>query len=361
MSGSSENKRRRRRSRRRFMRRFLAVALVLALIAGGVILIVNKLKSEYEVTYQNYSATTGTLSNALSFSGSVQAVREKTYTAAADTTVRSVNTAEGKAVEKGARLMRLANGQQVEADFAGTVNQVAVKEGDDVASGDTLVQIVDFSHMKVSIRVDEYDISSVAVGDECTITVTANEKQFPSTIASINYVSASSGNVAYYTATAYLDPDRGVYPGMQVTVTIPQEEVNDVVILKLDALSFDEFNRAFVYMLNAAGEPVQVYVETGVSNGNYVEIRSGVASGDTVYAIVEKEEDSGLTGLLSGLFGSRRFTGSGSGSRGSWSGSGSGSRSGGSGSGFSGGMPGGSGGFSGGMPGGSGSRPGGGN
>ena len=38
--------------------------------------------------------------------------------------------------------------------------------------------------------------------------------------------------MAYYTATANVEVSEGVYPGMQVTVTIPQEEASDVVVLR---------------------------------------------------------------------------------------------------------------------------------
>jgi multidrug efflux pump subunit AcrA (membrane-fusion protein) len=107
------------------------------------------------------------------------------------------------------------------------VNQVSVKAGDEVNPGDTLVQIADFAHMQVSFRVDEYDIGDVTVGENCRVTATASEKTFESTVDTINYISSSTGNVAYYTATANILADGGVYPGMQVTVTVPQEEAAD--------------------------------------------------------------------------------------------------------------------------------------
>ena len=93
---------------------------------------------------------------------------------------------------------------------------------------------------------------------------------------------------------------------MQVTVTIPQEEAKDVVILKVDALSFDNTNQAFVYMKNDAGELEQVNVTTGVSNGNYIEITSGLSDGDEVY-VEAKAEETTSGGLLSGLFGGQQF------------------------------------------------------
>ena len=201
--------------------------------------------------------------------------------------------AQGDPVTTGQKLLRLSNGQTVEAEFDGRVNQLLVESDSEVAQGDSLIQIADFDHMQVSIRVDEYDIGDVYVGQDARVTVTTTEQTIETTIDSINYISASTGNVAYYTATAYVDVPQGVYPGMQATISIPQSEALDVVVLKLDAISFDEMNQAYVLMQNADGTMRKVAITTGVSNGNYVEITSGLQSGDVVYAEAEAEEESG--------------------------------------------------------------------
>lgn len=290
----------------KIIRRVIVTVLILAILAGAGLYAWNRLKGEYTVTYQPYTATLGSISNSLSFSGTLQTVNSQDATANSSTTVRTLYVREGDSVKKGARLARLANGQTLEAETDGTVNQVYYAEGDSVPAGNTVIQVIDFGHMKTSIRVDEYDIGEVHTGDACRITITATERTFTSEIASINHTSSSGGNVAYYTATAYVDVDAGCYPGMQVTVTVPQEEATDVVILKADAISFDAENKAFVYVKDEADQVSQQYITTGVSNGNYVEITSGLASGDTVYT-VKKVENSTSSGFLAGIFGGQNF------------------------------------------------------
>ena len=349
ISAAKEKNAKKVKHRKKIIKRVILILLLLALLGGLGFLGYKRLEAEYTVTYQEYTATTGTISNSLSFSGTLQTVNNKTYTASGSVTVRNLYVAVGTDVKAGDKLMRLSNGQTLTADFDGRVNQLPVAEGDEVGNGDTLAQIVDFTHMKVSVRVDEYDISDVKAGDACRVTTTATENTFESVIDNINYVSSSTGSVAYYTAIAYVDVQEGVYPGMQVTVTIPKEEAANVVILKEDALSFDYTNQAYVYQKDETGTLQQVYVKTGVSNGNYVEITEGLTSGDTVFVEVQAETTS-TASLLSSLFGRQSFMGGG-GSRPS-SGSGSGG-SGGSGSwpsapGGSGGS--GSGGFGGGRP-----------
>ncbi len=295
---------------KRVLRRIIVTVLILAILGLGGWYAVDKLRAEYTVTYDTYTATIGSISNALSFSGSMALVNSKTYSASSDTTVRTIYVSEGDTVTKGAKLMRLSSGETLTADFDGKVNQVYVSADDEVTSGTSLIQIADFTHMKVSMRVDEYDIADVSVGSVCTVTATATEKTFDSTIASINYISSATGNVAYYTAVAYVDVNEdGIYPGMQVTVSIPKEAAENVVILKEDALSFTASNSAYVYMKDDNGEMTTVDVEVGVSNGKYVEIKSGLSDGDTVYAVAETTTStSGMASMLSSLFGGNQFT-----------------------------------------------------
>ena len=289
------------------VRRVLLFLLILLLLAAVGWFAYNSLKAEYTVTYDSYTATTGSISNALSFSGNLSLVDSKTYPASSSGTVKTVYVAAGDEVEEDAKLIRFTNGDTIKADFAGRVNKINVSEGDEVAAGTELVQIADFKHLLVNFRVDEYDISDVSVGQACTVTVTALEKTFETVIDAIDCISSSTGNVAYYTATAYVDlDDPAVLPGMQVTVSITQEEAQDAVILKVDAVSFDATNKAFVWMKNDAGELEQVYITTGVSNGNYIEITEGLSDGDEVY-VESKVEETASSGLLGGLFGGQQF------------------------------------------------------
>ena len=303
---SEKNAKRNGKKKKRILRRILGILAALVILGGAGVYAWARLRDQYTVTYDEYTATTGTISNSLSFTGSLALRDSATYTAGSSATVRNVYVTEGDTVKKGDRLARLSNGTTFTADFDGRVNLVDVKQGDEVAAGDTVIQIADFEHMQVSFRIDEYDIGDVQVGERCTVTATATEKVFESAVKSINYISSSTGNVAYYTATADVNVDGGVYPGMQVTVSIPQEEAVDVVVLKADALSFTLENQAFVYKMKADETLEEVRVEVGVSNGNYVEIKSGLQAGETVYTVSKKKEDS-LNSLLTGLFGQQQF------------------------------------------------------
>ncbi len=291
---------------RKRLKRLIVLLVILGLGVGAVRLFVwPNLQASATTTYGSYTATTGTISNAMSFSGNINVKNSETFTSSAAGTVREIYVSE----ERGSAGRRPADAPDRRTDHRSQLRRARqrnLRRGRRRSgSGATLIQIVDFNNMTVSLRVDEYDISSVYVGQECTVTVTALNLTFDSQLTHINRIASSSGGTAYYTVTAEVSVTDDVLPGMQVTVTIPEEEAVDAVILNKDALSFDETNSAYVLMENDAGEMERVYVETGVDNDNYVEIVSGLSDGDTVYVVEETANSatSGLAGLLSGLTG----------------------------------------------------------
>ena len=311
--------------KRRIIRRIIWLIVILAILGGIGYLVYTKLRADYKVTYDPYTATTGSISNSLSFTGSMQLINSASYVADGETKVRDIYVAVGDTVREGDKLIRLANGTTFTADFDGTVSVVNVEKGDSVKAEESLLTLADFDHMKVSVRIGESNISEVSVGMPCKVTVSSANASLDSTIAAIDYSTYTGNNVAYYTATVYADTAEAdnLWPGMQATVTVTLDEAADVTMLKNEALSTARDNTAYVYKENANGEMEQVAVTVGVSNGNYVEIKSGVTSGETVYKIAEKEEQaSGLAGLFGGLFGNTQVNRP---SRGNWSGPGSGS------------------------------------
>ncbi len=303
----TEGKKKKKGRRRRLVRRLIWTVILLLVVGIAVWSIYSKLKAEYRTTYDPYTATTGSISNSLSFTGSMQLIDSATYTASEEGKVREIYVTEGDRVKKGDKLIRLSSGGTIEAEFDGTVSSIDVEKGDEVKAETTLMTVADFDHMVVSVRVGESNIGQVSVGQSCRVTVSSAGATFDSKIEKIDHVSYSGNNVAYYTTKVLVDTSEteGIWPGMQATVTVPLEEAENVTVLKMEALSTARDNTAYVFKEDENGEMVEVTVSVGVSNGNYVEIKDGVTPGETVYKIAEKEEElTGFAALVSGWFSS---------------------------------------------------------
>lgn len=153
---------------------------------------------------------------------------------------------------------------------------------------ETLVAIISpDQYMSVTITVDEGDILSLEVGQQGAVTVSSvSEDAFSGTVTEIDRTGASGA----YTAVVLLDKQTGMLPGMTASVDVRIEGVDDALIIPVEALH-QTANGAYVY--TSYDEETQTYgsrvdVVTGLSNNNYVQIKSGLKVGDTVYYTEEQ-------------------------------------------------------------------------
>ena len=253
------------------------------------------LSDEMVTTYAAYTVRRGDITTDKSFSATLDVLHSETHTYQTDFAVREVTSIKklyvksGQYVEEDDKLLQLENGTLYRAGIDGTVNDIRFREGDWVWPNVNLIQICDLTNLQVSLSVDEYDIDKVAVGQPCTVTIVPLGLQFETEVAHVDRVSSSSGSVAYYSVTAELTVPENVLPGMTASVSIPADEVHEALLLDMQALSFDVERKPYVLVKSGdAYEPV--FVETGLSDGMNVEIKSGLNEGDVVYVVTGSEK-----------------------------------------------------------------------
>ena len=149
--------------------------------------------------------------------------------------------------------------------------------------------------MSVTINVDESDILSLELGQTVTVTVksVSEDETFAGTLTEINRTSSSSGT---YSAVIEVEKVEGMLSGMTASVSVRIEGVDDAILIPIEALHKTS-DGAYVY--TSYNEEYQEYggkvdVVTGLENSTYVEIKSGLSVGDTVYYT---EQESGFGGF----------------------------------------------------------------
>lgn len=260
----------------------IAAALILVLI-----FVLPMFRAAKSIAYRTDTARRGSISTYYSFSGAMELSRQETHTAYADCEVREVYVSEGDMVGKDDRIMRLSDGHTIKAGMEGEVTELPFKKDDRASAGEVLAGISDFSSMRVSFDVDEFDVDAVKVGADASVTIDALDCAFVSPITRISKTAHTSGDISYYTAR--IEPAAGALPeaalpGMRVDVKTLGAHADDVIMLKMEALSFDEYNKPYVYVQNGDAKERR-YVSTGINDGVYVEITDGLSEGETVYYI----------------------------------------------------------------------------
>ncbi|MBQ3074870.1 MAG: HlyD family efflux transporter periplasmic adaptor subunit [Clostridia bacterium] len=177
------------------------------------------------------------------------------------------------------------------AENAGSVYSVGSEEDENV-----IATLSNDEKMSVTVDVDESDILSLALGQEVSVTVSSvSEDAFSGTLTEIDRSLSSSGS---YSAVIELSKEEGMLSGMTAEVSVVIEGVENAVLIPIEALHKTS-DGAYVY--TSYNEELQEYggkvdVVTGIENSSYVEIKSGLNVGDTVYYTEETRSMGGMNG-----------------------------------------------------------------
>lgn len=260
--------------------KWVVILVIVAAVVGWFMMVSRKTQ---DVAYTDVQATLGSIETYYNFDGLVKAKRVQTITAAQRRQgAHGVCDAE-PAGQKGERLYRLEGGETVEADIAGEVTGLYVEQGGVVTAGETTAQIIDMNSLEIELNVDEYDMVAVVPGQVAQVNVLAPDVSFTGSVTALNKNGTASGDLSYYTATVAFDAAENVYPGMQVSAKVLKEQAEDAVLIRQDAVQFDDYNKPYVLVRSADGKSVeQKSVTVGVSDGMNCEITSGLNAGDTV-------------------------------------------------------------------------------
>ena len=152
--------------------------------------------------------------------------------------------------------------------------------------GDMLLTVAPLDTMTVTIAVDEKDIASVKTGMTAQLTMNAlPDETFEGQVTRVAQTGSGNGGSSKFDVEITLSRESDMLPGMSTTAQLTLYEKMDVLTLPVAALR-DEGGKTLVYTGKdkKTGEPANpVEVTTGLSDGENVEILSGIDSGTTVY------------------------------------------------------------------------------
>ncbi len=183
----------------------------------------------------------------------------------------------------------------VYAPCTGMIVSVSLEEGDDfdvtydedtdTLNEQTLLTMTDISSVYVPITISEEDILNVYIGQPASVTMSAFEGlTFDAQVDTVSVEAARSGaaTVSYTVNVKYVGENtRDMYEGMSAQTTLLQRAAKNVLYINNQAVT-NKDGIATVQKVDDGGNTVTTAVKTGFSNGQYVEIISGLEEGDTV-------------------------------------------------------------------------------
>lgn len=168
------------------------------------------------------------------------------------------------------------------------------------AQNSALCVIYDLSAVTFEMSIDELDVMDVKSGQEVVITADALEGEvFTGHITNISLESTTGNGVTQYPVTVRIDKAGSLLPGMNVTGKIVTGEAKAVPAVPVDALMRGDIvyvkdktlstqtpkkNEKTAAVQSEIPEGFhEVTVTTGLTDGDYIEITSGLSEGEEVY------------------------------------------------------------------------------
>lgn len=128
----------------------------------------------------------------------------------------------------------------ITSPIKGTVIEKNFKAGDEIDSSNAASQmavIFDMSALEFTMSIDELDINKLTVGQKVTITADALEGQtFTGEVSKISINGTTSGGVTTYPVTVSITEAGDLLPGMNINATITVSEARDVLAVPAAAL-----------------------------------------------------------------------------------------------------------------------------
>lgn len=236
----------------------------------------------------------------------------KRYNESIESAEKTLEDAQ-KALEKAQENLNALSGV---ATIDGTVISLGIHPGDEVKAGTVAVSIADTSTMIVNAMLDEMYVSYAKAGMPVTIRLWENELM--GVIESVSLSAKAENGIARFPMVISVDNSEGLLmSGAYVDYSFTASQSDDCLLVPIQcvksAQTADGENCKILFVqtdvppenpVELATDMMQipdgfwpVYVETGISDTNNVEILSGVEEGTVVYASVVENNGGGGMGM----------------------------------------------------------------
>jgi len=200
--------------------------------------------------------------------------------------------------------------------------------GSNFTQGTELMTVSDLKNIEAVVEVDENDVVLISKGDTAIVKVDAfKDKEFKGVVTQIGNSAKTKGLgtqeqvVNFEVRIKLLNPDDKLRPGMSCTADIQTETVTDVLAVPIQSVTIrsktaekkteEGEEEAVVERKNSDrngkpkeivfivenGKAKSVEVTTGISDADYIEIKSGLKGGEEVvsgsYRAISRELQDG--------------------------------------------------------------------
>jgi membrane fusion protein (multidrug efflux system) len=172
----------------------------------------------------------------------------------------------------------------IRAPFSGTIEDVIAEQGTVVASGQTqIMRLVSLEDMYIEAEIPEDYLTSVSENTPVTINFPILNKTVDSKVRQAsNYISPT--NRTFRIEVAVPNKDKSIKPNLTARLKINDYTSEKALLIPLSVISENADGEQYVYIAEGEDTPVakRQIIETGRSQGQNIEVLSGLSNGDFV-------------------------------------------------------------------------------
>lgn len=198
-----------------------------------------------------------------------------------------------------AQIKSQLNKTNVVAPFSGTIDEVITEKGKVVAPGMDLFRIVNLSNMYVTANVPENYIAQLKLGAIVNVYLNALGKSYQGKVRQIgNYINPN--NRTFSIEISLPNPDNLLRPNQVAVLKIEDYKNPKALLLPENILQETADGSKIVYVVNKVesnntAKVSQKKIEIGYTSGSFVEVKSGLESGEMVVTDGAKSLKDGIT------------------------------------------------------------------
>lgn len=266
-------------------------------------------------TVTEVTVGTQTIQKTLTSSGQINSAETEKVELNTSKYFKTMCVEEDDTVKAGENILKYTNGTYLTLDRDCVITSYSVPETGNICTDSNYIQVQYLDTLTLTLSVNEVEIQNVKKGQEVEITLTADEtKTYTGEITKIDSIGSYASSGSTFTATVEFENDGNIKLGMTASCTVILEEVTDVVAVPIAAVQETDDSR-YVVVVKEDGTTENVEIETGISNDNYVEVKSGLTGGETVQVVSTTTTSSGRgsssnsNGMMSGQSGMSGMSG----------------------------------------------------
>ncbi|MFY7742412.1 MAG: efflux RND transporter periplasmic adaptor subunit [Flavobacterium sp.] len=198
-----------------------------------------------------------------------------------------------------AQIKSQLNKTNVVAPFSGTIDEVMTERGKVVAPGMNLFRIVNLSNMYVTANVPENYIPQLKLGANVDVFLNALGKSYKGKVRQVgNYINPN--NRTFSIEIALPNPDNLLRPNQVAVLKIEDYKNPKAILLPENIVQETADGSKVIYTIGSIGKEnttkvTQKKIELGYTSGAFVEVKSGLTTGETVVTEGAKSLKDGIT------------------------------------------------------------------